>query len=255
MTMPVGRITTSNRILSALSREDYLRITADAQEVSLKLATPLYGSGSSIPFMYFLNEGICSVVTAMSKGASMEVMIVGREGMVGLPALESEDATVSTRAFMQVGGSAIKIDAAIIRREFSRQGKLQALLLRQMQFTMAQISQTAACNRMHGLAERLSCWLLIVQDRLLAATFPLTHEILAQILGTRRSSVTLAAGALQRAGFIEYKRGEMHVANREGLEGTACECYSIIKHSFDKFMNDQPSRAIAQAAESRKANL
>jgi CRP-like cAMP-binding protein len=238
MSVPANRRSVSNRILSALSDEDYLRITAEAQQVSLMLTAPLYEPHEPIPSIYFLNAGICSVITTMADGTSIEVMIVGREGIIGLPALESESATTSTRAFMQVAGSALKINAAVIRQEFSRPGKLQSLLLRQMQFTVAQISQTAACNRLHNLEERLSRWLLMVQDSLQADTFLLTHEFIAQMLGTRRSSVTLAAGMLQRAGLIEYRRGEIHIANRKGLESAACECYPIVKTSFDRFLEN-----------------
>lgn len=228
---------TSNRILSDLSDEDYHRLALNAQEVSLKVADSLYEPNEPISSVYFMNTGICSVVTTMAEGTSIEVMIVGHEGMVGLPALESDIATTSTRAFMQISGDAVKVNAAVVRQEFSRPGRLQSLLLRQLQFTVAQISQTAACNRLHELEERLSRWLLMVHDRVKTERFFLTHDFLAQMLGTRRSSVSLAAGALHRAGLIEYHRGQMHILDREGLEAAACECYPIVKASFDSFAN------------------
>jgi CRP-like cAMP-binding protein len=228
----------SNRILSALSDVDYRRITAKAEAVSLQVGVHLYEPDTPIPSMYFMNSGICSIVTNMDDGGSVEVMIVGREGIVGLPALESDSATTTTQAFMQIDGDGMKIDAAVIRQEFSFPGTLQFLLLRLMQFQMTQLSQTAACNRLHDLEERLSRWLLMVHDRVLADTFYLTHEFLAQMLGTRRSSVTLAAGVLQRAGLIDYKHGQIHISNRAALEGVACQCYPIVKTSFDRFLKN-----------------
>lgn len=238
MSLSSGRRSISNRILSALPDEDYRRLTAGAQEVSLNVSDALFEPDAPISSVYFMNDGICSVVTTMAEGTSIEVMIVGHEGMIGLVALESESATTSTRAFMQVVGHAVKIRAAVVRQEFSRPGKFQSLLLRQLQFTVAQISQTAACNRLHNLEERLSRWLLMVHDRLRKDEFLLTHDFLAQMLGTRRSSVTLAAGALHRAGLIDYERGRMHITDRQGLEQAACECYPIVKASFDLFLRD-----------------
>jgi len=237
MSLP-NRRSISNRILSALPDKDYRRLTVRAQSVSLKVGDRLYEPDLPIPSIYFINSGICSIVTNMDDGGSIEVLIVGREGISGLPALESADATTVTQAFMQIAGDAIKIPATVIREEFSRPGTLQTLLLRQMQFTMAQISQTAACNRLHNLEERLSRWLLMVHDRVKINTFPLTHEFLAQMLGTRRSSVTLAAGVLQRAGLIEYKRGQIHIANRAELENATCQCYPVVKASFDRFLKN-----------------
>lgn len=172
----------------------------------------------------------------MADGTSIEVMLVGREGMVGLPVLQGEDTTVNTRAFIQLEGNATKVKASVVREEFKRAGKFHSLLLRQMHFAITQTAQTAACNRMHDLEESLSRWLLMVHDRIQEDRFILTHEFLAQMLGTRRSSVTLAAGIFQRAGLIEYKRGHLHIQDRKGLEDVACECYPVIKTSFDAFL-------------------
>jgi CRP-like cAMP-binding protein len=238
--MPIrsDRRSESNRILSALSDDEYRRITEKAQVLDIKLGGSLYEPDRPIPAFYFINSGICSVVTTMNDGTSVEVMIVGREGAIGLPALESASATTSTHAFMQIEGSAMKISAALAREEFRRSGKFQLLLLRQLQLTVAQITQTAACNRLHNLEERFSRWLLMVHDRINVDTFNLTHDFLAQMLGTRRSSVTLAAGMLHRAGLIEYRRGQMKILNRKGLEAAACECYPVVRASFNRFLKD-----------------
>jgi CRP-like cAMP-binding protein len=224
-----------NRILSALDPEEYSRLMAGASEVPLEVGHVLYEANQPVSTIHFIESGIGSVVTTMADGTTIEVMVVGYEGIVGLAGLENESKP-ATRAFMQVAGHGIKVSSAVVRQEFSRAGKLQSLLLRYLQFTIAQISHTAACNRLHDLEERLARWLLMVHDRVRVDEFVLTHDFLSQMLGTRRSSVTLAAGTLQRAGLINYHRGRIQISNREGLESVACECYPNIKTSLDSFL-------------------
>jgi CRP-like cAMP-binding protein len=239
MAVPSDPRSVSNRILSALPTEEYRRLTERAEAIPLKVRHIFYEAGQLIPFVYFLNDGLGSVVTTMAEGTSIEVMVVGREGMVGLPALESGSATVSTDAFMQVAGDGIKISSAAVREEFSRGGHLQRLLLGYIQFSLVQISQSAACNRLHDLEERLARWLLMVSDRLQSNEFILTHEFLSQMLGTRRASVTLAAGTLQRAGLLDYRRGNIKLLDREGMENVTCECYPIVKEARERFQTRQ----------------
>ncbi|HET9218142.1 MAG TPA: Crp/Fnr family transcriptional regulator [Terriglobia bacterium] len=216
--------------------EEYRRLVAHGENVQLPVGTVLYEPNQPIRNVYFMLDGIASIVTVMKDGDSIEVLIIGREGMVGLAALESASQTVPNLAFMQIAGHGIKFAAAIIRDEFKLGGSLQLQLLRYFQFGFVQMSQNAACNRLHGLEERMGRWLLMVQDRLNSSSFQITHEFLAQMLGTRRSSVTLAAGVLQRAGLIRYHRGEMQILDREELQNAACECYATIKDAWDLFM-------------------
>ena len=196
--------------------------------------------------VYFMLDGMASVVQTMTDGDSIEVLIIGREGMVGLPALESAVRTVPTLAFMQIAGEGIKVPSSVVRDEFKRGGSLQQQLLRYFQFGFVLISQNAACNRLHGLEERMARWLLMVQDRLNANSFQITHEFLAQMLGTRRSSVTLAAGVLQRAGLIRYHRGEMQILDRDELQNATCECYGNITESWDLFMESQNVKSVQE---------
>jgi CRP-like cAMP-binding protein len=233
MSIPSRPTGASNRILSALPPEDYRRLTAEARLISLNAGDSLYPAEQPILNVHFILDGIGSVVATMDEGTSIEVMIVGWEGMVGLHALEAPDAIVPTTAFMQVPGSVLEISAVAVRNEFKRGGAFQALMLPYLHFALVQISQCAACNRLHNLEERLARWLLMVHDRLRSNEFELTHEFLAQMLGTRRSSVTLSAGVLQRAGLLTYHRGKIQILDRKGLEDVACQCYSALKHSWD----------------------
>jgi CRP-like cAMP-binding protein len=232
--MPVGLNTAkgTNRLLAALPADEYQRLTRDAVEVRLKLGEFLYEAKQPIHHVYFVLEGLGSVVITVEDGTTVEVMIVGQEGIVGTPAITSRVNTSPTSAFMQIEGSALKVDANVLREEFSRHAALHGMLLRYLQFTIVHTAQTAVCNRLHSLEERLSRWLLMVQDRVQSPNFTLNHEFLAQMLGTRRSSVTLAAGTLQTAGFLQYHRGSIHILNREGLEESTCECYRELQESW-----------------------
>jgi CRP-like cAMP-binding protein len=224
----------SNRILSALPREEYRVLTRNAQMVSLDVGEILYEANEPILHVYFLLDGVCSVVSIMEDGTTVEVTIVGPEGLVGFPALDAPSAVVPNRAFMQIAGQALKIRSEAFRSGFYAAGVLQGLVIRYLQFTLVQIAQSAACNRLHNLEERLARWLLMVHDRVGVNEFNLTHDFLAQMLGTGRASVTLAAGLLHRAGLIEHRRGHIRIVDRDGLIGTACECYRIVKGSWDR---------------------
>jgi CRP-like cAMP-binding protein len=223
----------SNWLLSALNPDDFSRLKTQAREVPLEVGTVLYEARRPIPYVYFLTSGLVSVVTSMEDGTTIEVMIVGREGIVGLSALHSSKVTVSTRAFMQISGVGFKVEADFMRKEFQQNARLRELLFGYFQFAFAQVSQCAACNRLHSLEERLARWLLMVQDREVSDQFKLTHEFLGQMLGTRRPSVSLAAAALQRQGLIRYHRGQIDILDRKRLEKVSCECYPLIKESWD----------------------
>src|SRR5688572_12856703 len=242
MSIPIDPKSGSNHVLSTISPEEYGRLIAHGQEVKLEVGAVLYEANEPIRHVHFMLDGMASIVTTMQDGTTIEVCITGKEGMVGLPAIESGSHTVPTRAFMQIAGRSIRVDSAPVRDEFYRGGSLNRALMRYFQFVLVQISQSGACNRLHDLEERLSRWLLMVHDRIQQDEFILTHDFLSQMLGTRRSSVTLAAGTLQRAGMIDYRRGRIRIVDREALESASCECYSMIKASWDAFLKTDNNR-------------
>ncbi len=185
-------------------------------------------------YAHFMTSGMTSMVAFMSDGAGAEVGIVGSEGIVeGFHVLSPATVgSVQTRGFVQVAGTALRMRFTELRREFLTAEPLRSLVLGFVQSQASLLGQMAACNRLHEVEERLARWLLMVQDRTGDNMLPLTQEFLAQMLGTRRSSVTLAASSLQRAGLIEYHRGQVRVLNRELLEEAACECYPVTRKLF-----------------------
>lgn len=225
------RLPIENRLLTALPAQEYQRLVPHLELIDLSVGKVIYEPGEPIPHVYFPNKAIVSLITTMENGSTVEVGLVGNDGMVGLPVIWG-GSTMTTRAFVQVFGSAIRIKAEHIKAEFDRGESLQALLLRYMQALFTQVSQTAACNCLHTIEERLARWLLIVSDYQQSDTFALTQEFIAEMLGCRRSGVTVAAGILSRAGIISYYRGKITVLNREGLEATSCECYRVIRDEF-----------------------
>ena len=222
-----------NRVLSSLPRSEIGRLQLNLEPVLLPQNKALAEPGEKILYAYFLEEGMASIVVTMKNGATVEVGVVGREGLVGLPVLFGTQ-QLPTRTFMQIGGSGFRIKAQFLRAEFDRSGKLRENCGRYLQSHVVQLSASAACNRVHNIDERLARWLLLCQDRTALALLPLTHEFLAQMLGTGRATVTVAAGILQRSKLIEYSRGKVEILNRKGLEGAACECYQIIRGEDDR---------------------
>jgi CRP-like cAMP-binding protein len=234
--MPPASNSVGNGLLSALPPEDYRRLIAHGEEMSFDRDYVFYEADTPIRHVYFPLEGLVSIVTPLQEGETVEVLVVGREGMVGLGSLDSPDYTVPTRAVGQIAGRALKFNANVIREEFDRAGGLHNNLFHYIQFVMVQTGQNVACNRMHELEARLAKWLLMVRDRQNSNTFTLTHDFLAQMLGAQRASVTLAAGVLQRAGFINYYRGKIEIVAHEELEQVSCECYPAIRKSWDRLL-------------------
>ena len=197
-----------------------------------KLNQTLHDPGQKVDTVYFLENGICSVVVTMENGKSIEVGIIGREGFVGMPAVLGADHSPG-RSFMQFAGHGYALSAKVLLEESrGTAGELLLCMLRGVQGLMTQTAQTAACNRVHELTARLGRWLLMCHDRMQADDLTITHEFLAIMLGTNRSSVTMAARVLQKAGLIEYSRGHVRIENRKGLEKAACECYSIVHQEY-----------------------
>jgi CRP-like cAMP-binding protein len=180
-----------------------------------------------------LEEGIASVVVTVDDGDTVEVGVIGLDGVVGLPILLGT-AGGPDRTFVQIAGSGFSINAKTLKDEFEQPGELRRYLLRYMQGFLIQTAQTAACNRLHGIEERLSRWLSACRDRMESDQLLLTHDFLSQMLGAPRSTVTLAAGLLHRAGLIHYARGVVIVQDREALADAACECYRVVRDEFKR---------------------
>jgi CRP-like cAMP-binding protein len=213
-----------NSILSALSPEDYERIASSLTLVSLKLGEVLYEPYEPIQQVYFPITTVASLITVLEDGSTVEAGIIGYTGMVGIPIVLGAEASPS-QAIIQHSGDALMTPVETLKEELKRGGQLQQLLLQFTHTLFTQVSQTAACNRLHTVEERLARWLLMMRDCVEADEFLLTHEFIATMLGVRRAGVTVAAGTLQSAGLIKYTRGHIQILTREGLEDASCECY------------------------------
>ena len=219
---------TSNHLLAAVSRQSHQRVPAGLEPVSLSYGEVLYEPAQAIRHVYFPIDCLVSLLTTVDKQRSLEVGMIGNEGMVGMP-MALGIGTSSVRALVQGGGSALRMTAEGFRAELKKNLPLQRALFRYTHLLMAQISQTAACNRFHEAEARLARWLAMTSDRVHADEFRLTHEFLAHMLGVRRVGVTQAAMELQRKNLIDYNRGHIRILDRKGLEAAACSCYRIVQ--------------------------
>ncbi|MEH2202515.1 MAG: Crp/Fnr family transcriptional regulator [Nostoc sp.] len=230
----------SNKLLAALPASDYQRLVPHLKLVLLEVHQMLYQAGEPITQVYFPEKGMVSIVATMEDGSTAEVGVVSSEGMIGIPVILGNNITTTT-SFVQISGTAMQINADVVRAEFNRGGAIQKLLLSYIQTIYSELAQAAACNRLHTLDERLARWLLTVSDRVESEDFFLTQEFIAQMLGVRRSGVTVAASTLNRAGMISYKRGHISILNREDLEATSCECYRVIQNEFARLLGKMPN--------------
>ncbi|MDQ5852480.1 MAG: Crp/Fnr family transcriptional regulator [Chloroflexota bacterium] len=230
-----GEVFVRNRLLAALPTEQRARLLEKLEPVSLRLKEIVYDVNQPISHVYFPNTGVFSLLTIMQDGAAVEVGTVGYEGMVGLPVFLGADSTPS-QAFSQIPGESLRMAADVFKAEVANDGPLQGLLNRYTQGLFNQLAQSAACNRLHTVDERLARWLLMTHDRVGQETFPLTHEFMAHMLGVRRATVTVVAGRLQQAGMIRYSRGRITVVDRPGLEAASCECYGITRAEFERLL-------------------
>jgi CRP-like cAMP-binding protein len=224
-----------NRLLSALPSEEYRRLIPDLQPVTLSLGQVVYDSGGHLDYIYFPTTSVVSLLYTMKDGSTAEMGLAGNDGVVGVALFLGGD-TTPNRAVAQIGGGAYRLNAAILQREFARGGAFQQLLLRYTQALITQISQTAVCNRLHSVENRLCRWLLLSHDRVKSNELMMTQEFLSHMLGGRRESVTVAAGHLQNTGLIHYARGHITILDRKGLEASVCECYGIVKDEFDRLL-------------------
>ncbi|MEL6382495.1 MAG: Crp/Fnr family transcriptional regulator [Cyanobacteria bacterium J06626_18] len=225
-----------NHLLAILPETDYARLAPYLRKVDLELGQVLYEPAEPLDTVYFPNQAMISLVQVMENGATVEAGIVGNDGMVGYGVYLGGQHD-SSRAIVQIAGNAIALSASVLKTEFDRGESLHTLLLRYTQALLAQISQTAACNRFHPIEERLARWLLQSQDFAHSATLHMTQDFVSSMLGTRRASVTVAAGTLQQAGLIHYNRGQIEILDREALESAACECYGTVKAEYNRLLN------------------
>src|SRR5438067_12909419 len=216
-----------NEILVGLSKKECEALLSNLEFVEMRLHDVLNEMGESIKYCYFVNSGLASVLNVMSDGKSVEVGLTGKEGFVGLP-LAVGLSTSAARVVVQVAGTAFRVTAAKMTKVLRTCPQLERKLNRYSQALGIQSTQVAACNRLHEVEERLARWLLMSQDRIGSDSIPLTQDFLAHMLGTRRASVTVAAGILQKAGLITYARGAVKIVNRDNLEDASCECYEVI---------------------------
>ena len=223
-----------NRILAGLSRKEYARILPDLARVTLSSGQVLYEPGGVMPSAYFLDTAIVSILSLAEDGTSIEVSVVGDEGVIGIPIVLRSHG-LPYKIVVQGSGLAWKMKADVLRKEFDRCGPLHTLVLHYLHTLMVALSQSGACNRFHTIRQRFCRWVLTSQDRARSSEIRSTQEFLSQMLGVNRGSASQAASALQRAGLISYRRGRITILNRSGLEAAACECYRIVKREFDRF--------------------
>jgi CRP-like cAMP-binding protein len=219
----------ANSLLAALPRKSYLRLLPSLVPVELAFGEVLYEPGKPIRDVYFPGQSLVSLLTLVEGHLALEVGLVGHDGMVGVPLALGIDAS-PVRALVQGGGPALRMNAAGFRRELGNNPPLQRELHRYVHTLMAQISQTAGCNRFHVVQARLARWLLMTRDRVRSGEFRMTHEFLSHMLGVRRVGVTEAASVLQRRKLIEYSRGNITILDHRGLQMAACACYEGIRN-------------------------
>src|SRR5450631_2142834 len=225
-----------NHLLAALPALDYARLLPDLELISMPLGWALCESGGHMDYVYFPATSIVSMLYVMENGASGEIAVTGNEGLVGISLFMGGESTPS-RAVVQSAGNGYRLKAGILKREFARGGEFAHLALRYTQALITQMAQTAVCNRHHTVDQQLCRWLLLSLDRLPSNELMMTQELIANMLGVRRGGVTEAAGKLQAAGLIHYRRGRITVLDRLRLEQRVCECYGVVKKEFDRLLS------------------
>lgn len=235
-----------NEILLVLPRGEREQFLPKLEFVRLKLHQVVHDPGETLKSGYFCNSGMFSILNVMADGSAVEVGLVGKEGFVGLPIIAGFR-TSNTRTVVQADATAFRIGAETLRTTLRQLPALERELQRNAQFLSLQVTQVATCNRLHEVNERLARWLLMTHDRMGSNSLPLTQDFMAHMLGTRRSSVTVAAGTLQKAGLISYTRGNVTILDRERLEHAACDCYNHLQEQIKVWQSqhDNGTSAIA----------
>ena len=243
MTKRTGADPDANRLLALLPAKDYERLRPHLQRVPLEYRQSLYRAHKPIGFVYFIETGVGSLVNTMANGDAAEVGTIGNEGVVGLPLVLGDD-RAPTSVYVQVPGAGLRMRAPLFKKELARSASMRTVMLRYAHAFFNQVAQSAACNHFHPIQQRCCRWLLMTHDRMNSDEFLLTQEFLAMMLGVQRTGVTVAAGALQRAGLIRYKRGNVTILDRRGLERRSCECYGVSKKEFDRLLGDPAIRKV-----------
>ena len=235
--MPTLHSPAQNHLLANLPAADLGRLAEHLQVVPLPLGAMLYEPGEQLQYAYFPTSSIVSLHYVLESGATAESAGVGNEGVVGI-ALFMGGETTSSSAVVQTGGHAYRMAGTLLKQEFNRAGSMRRLLLRYTQALITQVSLTAVCNRHHSVEQQLCGWLLRTLDRAPSRELVMTQELVASMLGVRREGITQAAGNLQRAGVIRYRRGHISVLERSGLESRVCECYAVVKQELIRLLSD-----------------
>ncbi len=239
--MDSQRSPNQNHLLAALPTAEFERVVPHLELAAMPLGEVLYESSGQLTHVYFPTTAIVSMHYVMENGASSEIAGVGNEGVLGVSLFMGGNTTPS-RAIVQTAGHGYRLKARVLMEEFNRGGLMQHLLLRYTQALMTQVSQTAVCNRHHALEQQLCRWLLLTLDRLPSNELTMTQELIAGMLGVRREGITEAAGHLQQAGCIRYRRGHITVLDRSSLESRVCECYAVVKKEHDRLLSDIRNR-------------
>jgi CRP-like cAMP-binding protein len=227
--------TFNNRLLAALPRKEYERLSPHLELVRLTPGKILYSAGDVVRHAYFPKGGMVSLLSTTESGRTIEVGMIGNEGMTGIPII-LRSRVAAYQVIVQLAGNALRIKGEALRAEFDRGGRLQDLLLRYAHALLMQVAQSAACNRFHTVEERLCRWLLVSHDRVQTDTIHLTQEFLSYMLGVPRTSVTQFAVALQKEGVIKYTRGRINILDRTRLEANSCECYRLVREGLREFL-------------------
>jgi CRP-like cAMP-binding protein len=243
-----------NRLLGALPAEEFAPLLAHLELVPMPLGEMLYEPGRHLRHAYFPTSAVVSLHNVMESGASAQAAGVGNEGVVGISLFMGGDTTTSS-AVVQAAGHAYRLERSILKKKFDQSSLMRSLLLRYTQALITQVSQTAACNRHHSVEQQLCRWLLLTLDRFPGRELVMTQELVASILGVRRESITDAAGKLQVAGFIRYRRGHISVTGRTGLETRTCECYSVVKNEIARLLADVQYRQDSVLVQARPPPL
>jgi CRP-like cAMP-binding protein len=236
---PIKALARENRLLATLTPGNIERIEPHLTPVTLELGTVLHPPEEPIKHLYFPVNAVISMLHLLKDGESAEVALTGREGVTGLNGYLG-DGTTSVQALVQIGGEALKMGIEDVRNEFNECGDFQKILLRYAQYMLVQISQTAVCNRLHAVEQQFSRWMLINDDVHRGRELRMTHELVANMLGVSRVSVSVTASKFQKCGLINYSRGVIRITDRPGLEDVACECYEATVSHYDSALRPYP---------------
>ena len=240
MGKPRAKRRDANRILAALPSADYRRIASRLEPVTFRSGQCLHEPDRPISQVYFPRTGVASVVTRLSEGGTVEVATIGNEGLVGLSAYLA-NGRPSMEVFVQIPGEAVRLSASAFRQELRSRSSLRSVIRCYAQALLAQLGQSAACNRVHNIRKRCARWLLMSHDRVPGDELLLTQEFLAEMLGVRRAGVTEAVGGLRRRDLIATRRGRIRILDRKGLETAACECYRVIRSEHEHLVGLAPA--------------